>query len=193
MELKGLTAIVNGGASGLGEACVYDLTRNEAKVSIFDFAEDRGERIASEIGDAVIFCKTDVTSEKSVQTAINKTIKDFGGIHLVVNCAGIEILGKVLGKKGPISIELVNRVIQVNLIGTINVIRLASEKMIENTPNKKGERGVIVNTGSIAAFEGPIGQVAYSASKAGIAGMTLPLAREFASFGIRVMTIASCL
>jgi len=190
MDLRDSVAVVTGGASGLGEACVRDLLEHGASIAIFDFAEERGQRVASELGDAVIFCRTDVTEEKSVQAAINRTMDAFGAIHLVINCAGVGTPAKVLGKEGPMSIDHFNQVVQINLTGTMNVVRLAAEKMVQNTPNEDGERGVVINTASVAAFEGQIGQAAYSASKAGVVGMTLPIAREFADYGIRVMTIA---
>ena len=190
MDIKGSVAVVTGGASGLGEACVRNLVKQGGKAAILDFAEERGEEVASEMGDAVIFCKTDVTDEETVQAALDSTIKAFGAIHVAVNCAGVGTPGKVLGKEGPMSIDHFNRVVQINLIGTMNLIRLSAEKMVENTPNEDGEKGVMINTASIAALEGQIGQAAYSASKAGVIGMTLPIAREFADYGIRVMTIA---
>ena len=130
------------------------------------------------------------SNSDSVQAAVNKGFESFGAIHVLINCAGIGPAAKVLGKSGPLSIEKFNAVVQLNLIGTMNMIRLAAEKMVLNTPNADGERGVIVNTASIAAFEGQIGQAAYSASKAGVVGMTLPIAREFADHGIRVVTVA---
>ena len=164
--------------------------QNGAKVSVFDLAEERGGKIAKEMGDSVIFCSMDVTNEKSVQAAIDKTMDSFGGINVAINCAGVGTPAKVLGKKGPIPMDHFSQVIQINLVGTMNVIRLVAEKMLRNIPNEDGERGVIINTASIAAFEGQIGQAAYSASKAGIIGMTLPIAREFAEYGIRVVTIA---
>jgi len=214
MEMKGCVAIITGGASGLGEACVRDLVKSGAMASIFDFAEERGNRIASEFGDKVIFCRTDVTDEKSVKEAVNKTMDSFGAIHIAINCAGVGDAQKILGKKALqyhtdssnktiagdshkvldktelMSLAHFNRVLQINLVGTISVIRLAVEQMVKNTPNEDGERGVIVNTASVAAFDGQVGQAAYSASKAGVVGMTLPIARECAEYGIRVMTIA---
>jgi len=190
MKLRGYAGIVTGGASGLGEACVRILVQGGARVSIFDIVEDRGQRIASEFGDAVIFCKTDVIDEKTVQAAVDSTIEAFGAIHIAINCAGVGIPAKVISKEGPMPMEHFNRVVQINLMGTMNVIRLAAEKMVRNIPNEDGERGVVINTSSAAAFEGQIGQAAYSASKAGVVGMTLPIAREFADYGIRVITIA---
>lgn len=190
MNIKDAVAVVTGGASGLGEACVRDLLERGAKVSIFDFAEERGEKLAAELGDAAIFCMTDVTDEKSVQGSVDKTMDALGAIHVAINCAGVGSPAKVLGKEGPLSMDHFNKVVQINLMGTMNVVRLAAGKMVENTPNEDGEKGVVINTASAAAFEGQIGQAAYSASKAGVVGMTLPIAREFADYGIRIMTIA---
>ena len=190
MEIRNCVAIVTGGASGLGEACVRNFVTNGAKVAIFDFAEERARKICSELGDAVLFCNTDVTDEKTVKAAVDQTTDSFGKIHLAINCAGVGDPAKVIGKEGPMPMDHFNRVLQINLVGTMHVIRLAAEKMLKNTPNEEGERGVIINTASIAAFEGQIGQAAYSASKAGVVGMTLPIAREFADYGIRVVTIA---
>lgn len=190
MKIRGTTVLIAGGASGLGEACARNLVKEGAKVSILDFAEERGGKIAAELGDAVLFCRTDVTDEKSVQAAINKIIDAFGAIHVTINCAGVGTPAKVLSKDVPMAMDHFNRVVQINLMGTINVIRLAAAKMVKNVPNDDGEKGVVINTASAAAFEGQIGQAAYSASKAGVVGMTLPIAREFADYGIRIMTIA---
>ena len=190
MKIREITCLITGGASGLGEACAGNFAKEGAKVSILDFAEERGKNVTAALGDSAIFCMTDVTDEKSVQAAVDKTMESFGAIHVVINCAGVGTPAKVIDKEGPISMEHFNRVVQINLMGTMNVIRLAAEKMVANTPNEDGEKGVIINTASAAAFEGQIGQAAYAASKAGVVGMTLPIAREFADYGIRVMTIA---
>jgi NAD(P)-dependent dehydrogenase (short-subunit alcohol dehydrogenase family) len=190
MKTSDVVAVVTGGASGLGEATIRALAEGGARVSILDLNEERGEQLASELGKDAVFCKTDVTDEASVQAAIDKTMGAFGAIHADINCAGIGDPCKILGKDGPIPLATFNRVVQINLIGTVNVIRLASEQMAKNTPNEEGERGVVINTSSAASTEGQIGQASYSASKAGINGMTLPIAREFAKIGIRVMTIA---
>ena len=191
MNVKGMTAIVTGGASGLGEACVRDLVRGGAKVAIFDSAADRGERIAAELDKNVVFAHADVTREESLRAAVDKTLDAFGAIHIVINCAGTADAIKVHSeKRGPHSMAAFSRMLSINLAGTFNVICLAVEKMIENTPNGEGEKGVIINTASTSAFDGQIGQAAYSASKAGIVGMTLPIARECAEYGIRVVTIA---
>ena len=191
MEIKNCVAVVTGGASGLGEAVVRDIAAKGGKAAILDFDGDRGEKLASELGTAVIFCKTDVADEDSVQSAIDNTVAAFGGIHVAVNCAGVANPKKVLDNAGnPVPIDFFSKVIQINLVGTMQVIRLATAQMIKNKPNSDGEKGVVVNVASVAAFEGQIGQSAYSASKAGIAGMTLPLAREFADHGVRFNTIA---
>ncbi len=190
MEIKNCVAVVTGGASGLGEACVREIVKGGGRVAILDFAEEKGQAVASELGDASLFCKTDVTDEKSVQGAIDLTVDTFGAIHVAINCAGVGTPAKVIGKEGPMSMELFNRVININLTGTMHVIRLAAERMLQNSPNDDGEKGVVINTASIAAYDGQIGQAAYSASKAAVAGMTLPIAREFAEYGIRIVTIA---
>ena len=190
MDVKDVKAVVTGGASGLGEACVRMLAGAGAKAAIFDMAVERGEKLAAELGDHAIFANTDVTSDESVQAAIKKAVAVFGNINVAINCAGVGDPGKVLSKKGPMSLGFFNRVVQINLIGTFNVIRLAVEQMVKNTQGTDGETGVIINTASIAAFDGQIGQAAYGASKAGVVGLTLPVARECADYGIRVVTIA---
>jgi NAD(P)-dependent dehydrogenase (short-subunit alcohol dehydrogenase family) len=174
----------------LGEACARNLITNGAKVSILDVAEENGKKLASELGNSAQFVMTDITQEDQVQSALDETKKAFGSIHLAINCAGIGTPAKVLGKEGPIGMDLFNRVVEINLMGTMNVIRLSAAHMVKNPPNDDGEKGVVINTASIAAYDGQIGQAAYGASKAGVVGLTLPVAREFASYGIRVMTIA---
>ncbi|HUN56072.1 MAG TPA: 3-hydroxyacyl-CoA dehydrogenase [Smithella sp.] len=190
MNTKDVVAAVTGGSSGLGETTVMELVKKGARVVIIDVDSDKGERLAASIGESAIFVKTDVTSETDVRLAIQKTVDTFGKINVVVNCAGIVNPGKLIGRKGPLPLESFNKVVQLNLVGTLNVIRLAVEQMMNNTPDEEGEKGVIINCASIAAFEGQIGQAAYSASKAGIVGMTLPIARETSDYGIRVMAIA---
>ncbi len=191
MDRKNCVAVITGGASGLGEAVIRDMVAKGGRASILDFDADRGEKLAAELGDAVIFCKTDVTNETTVQAAVDNTLAAFGGIHVAVNCAGVANPKKVIDRDGnPMPIEFFNKVIQINLVGTMNVIRLAAVQMLKNSPNSDGERGAVINVASAAAFEGQIGQSAYSASKAGIVGMTLPLAREFADHGIRFNAIA---
>jgi 3-hydroxyacyl-CoA dehydrogenase/3-hydroxy-2-methylbutyryl-CoA dehydrogenase len=190
MIVKNSVAVVTGGASGLGEACVRNLNKLGAKIAIFDFVAERGEKIAAELGKDVIFAHTDVADDAGVQVAIKKTMDAFGAIHIAINCAGGAAPMKVLSRKGPMPLAAFNRTIQINLVGTFNVIRLAVEQMVKNEPQEDGEKGVIINTASVAAFDGQIGQADYSASKGGIVGMTLPIARECAEYGIRVMTIA---
>ena len=190
MKIEGCKAIVTGGASGLGEACVRSLAACGAQAAILDMSVERGEMLASSLGENVIFLQTDVCSEESVRAAVDKAVDAFGGLDVALNCAGVADPGKVLSKRGPLPLALFNKVIQINLVGTFNVLRLASEKMLANIPSEDGERGVVINTASIAAFDGQIGQAAYSSSKAGIVGMTLPVAREFADHGIRVLAIA---
>ena len=194
MEIAGRTFLVTGGGSGLGTATVRRLAEAGAKVLIADLNSEAGETLTAQVGDAVRFAKTDVTDEKSAHAAIDTAVHELGGLHGVVNCAGVAVGEKVLGKNGPHELESFTKTLQVNLIGTFNVIRLATAVMKWNepvgSPEGSGERGVIVNTASVAAFEGQIGQAAYAASKGGVASMTLPIARELAGYGIRVMTIA---
>jgi NAD(P)-dependent dehydrogenase (short-subunit alcohol dehydrogenase family) len=190
MDIREVVALVAGGASGLGEASATELVRKGARAVIVDVDAEKGEKLAATIGANAIFVKTDVSGEADVRQAIQKAIEAFGKINVVINCAGIVSPGKLIGRKGPLSLEAFNKVLQINLVGTLNVIRLAVEQMINNVPGEEGEKGVIINSASIAAFEGQIGQVAYSASKAGIVGMTLPIAREIADYGIRIVTVA---
>ena len=192
MQLQGNTFLITGGGSGLGAACVREFAGAGANVIIADVNAETGERLASEVGAQTRFVRTDVTSEESVQGAVNAARETFGGLRGAINCAGIAIADRVLGKNGPHDLGAFTKVIQVNLIGTFNVIRLAGAAIAqeEPLPGESGERGVIVNTASVAAFDGQIGQAAYSASKGGVAAMTLPIAREFARDGIRVVTIA---
>ncbi len=190
MDSKMIVAVVTGGASGLGEATVRRIVNDGGKAMILDLAVERGEKLAAELAGSALFYKTDVCSAESVQSALEQANEGFGHVNIVVNCAGIGVAEKVLGKKGPHSLENFTKIIQINLIGSFNVIRLAAAQMAGNEPNAGGERGVIISTASVAAYEGQIGQAAYSASKGGIVGMTLPIAREMAAHGIRVMTIA---
>ena len=193
MQLQDKGVLVTGGASGLGEACVRLFTQAGAKVVIADLNSDAGIALSKEhshTGLSTLFAKTDVTDEESMRAAARDAVETFGGLHVLINCAGIGVAERVLGKNGPHDLRSFSKVIQVNLIGTFNAIRLAAAEMTENVPNEEGERGVIINTASVAAFDGQIGQAAYSASKGGIVGMTLPIARELARFGIRVNTIA---
>ncbi|WP_064094156.1 3-hydroxyacyl-CoA dehydrogenase [Rossellomorea aquimaris] len=190
MKISESIAIVTGGASGLGEATVRQIIKQGGKAAILDLSDERGQSLVEELGEGAIFVRTDVTSEEEVSNAITKTVEAFGSINTVVNCAGIGIASKLLSRKGIHSLEQFSKVVTINLIGTFNVIRLASEQMSKNELSELGERGVVINTASVAAYEGQIGQAAYSASKGGVVGMTLPIARELASYGIRVMTIA---
>jgi NAD(P)-dependent dehydrogenase (short-subunit alcohol dehydrogenase family) len=190
MQVPGHTFLVPGGSSGLGAACVRLLAGGGANIVIADLNRAAGDALAKEIGDKVRFAQTDATEEASVQKAVQTALDKFGGLHGVVHCAGIGLAEKVLGKTGPHSLAAFTKVIQVNLIGTFNVIRLAAVAMAQAAPTPSGERGVIVTAASVAAFEGQIGQAAYSASKGGVAALTLPVARELARSGIRVMTIA---
>ncbi|GAB3565577.1 3-hydroxyacyl-CoA dehydrogenase [Spirosoma luteolum] len=194
MQLQQKTALVTGGASGLGEASVRMLAAQGANVIIADLNQERGFALADELGANVRFCLTNVTDESDVQAAVNRAVDTFGGLHINLNCAGVaearKTLGKVDGTYGAHSLSAFQKVIAVNLIGTFNAIRLAALAMEANTPNEEGERGVIINTASVAAYDGQMGQAAYSASKGGIVGMTLPIARDLARSGIRVMTIA---
>ncbi len=190
MEIKNSVAVITGGASGLGEATAKRILSQGGKVVVLDLSEENGNRLVEEFGPELLFMKTDVTDETSVKHALDKAVEHFGKIDILVNCAGIAIGEKTYGKKGPHKLETFSKVIQVNLIGTFNAIRLAAEKMAENAGNENKEKGVIINTASVAAFDGQIGQAAYSASKGGIAGMTLPIARDLSSLGIRVMSIA---
>ena len=190
MELKEKTVIVTGGASGLGEACVRRFISEGANVAVLDLDSEKGLRLVDELGPQMAYCETDVTSETSVQAAVDQTMTSYGALHVVINCAGVGTPAKVLGKSGPMGLDHFDRVVQINLVGTLNVIRLSAAKMVLNAPDEDGEKGVVINTASAAAFDGQIGQAAYSASKAGVVGMTLPIAREFADYGIRVVTVA---
>ncbi|MFV0514096.1 MAG: 3-hydroxyacyl-CoA dehydrogenase [Jhaorihella sp.] len=188
MKLSTTAAIVTGGASGLGEATARHFAENGARVTILDRDAERGAKVAAEIGGH--FAATDVTDEASVQAAVDLAMEKMGAITATVNCAGIAYAIKTVGKDGPHPLDAFRRTIDVNLIGTFNVSRLAAVQMAKNDPEPDGARGVIVNTASVAAFDGQKGQAAYSASKGGVVGMTLPMARDLASSGIRVMTIA---
>src|SRR6184192_1488340 len=188
MQIKNSVFLVTGGASGLGAATARMAADNGGKVVIADMQADVGEKLAREIGAR--FVKTDVTSEADGKAAVARALKEFGGLQVLVNCAGIALAERTIGKEAPHDLGRFERVLKVNLIGTFNMIRLAADAMVKAVPNASGERGVIVYTASVAAFDGQIGQAAYSASKAGLVGMTLPVARELARYGIRVMTIA---
>jgi len=190
MQVSGSVFMVTGGGSGLGEATTRLLHSGGAKVVIVDVQADKGQALATELGERALFVKTDVTSEADARAAIDQGRAKFGGLHGLVNCAGIGPAERILGKNGPHRLESFTRCVTINLVGTFNMIRMVAAAMAEQEPNAAGERGVVVNTASIAAYEGQIGQAAYAASKAGIVGMTLPIARELARTGIRVVTIA---
>jgi NAD(P)-dependent dehydrogenase (short-subunit alcohol dehydrogenase family) len=189
VKVQGSVFLVTGGGSGLGAATVRKLVSGGAKVVLLDVNLDGGRAVASDLGGATRFVEADVRDEAAVRAAVTEARTHYGALNGVVNCAGVAPAERVLGRTGPHALDSFERAIGINLVGTFNVIRLAAHAMAENAP-QQGERGVIINTASVAAFEGQIGQAAYSASKAGVAGMTLPIARELARFGIRVVTIA---
>jgi len=190
MKIQGCVALVTGGASGLGEATVRRLVGAGAHAVILDRPGSAGDDVARGLGERAAFAPADVTSPDEVAAAVALAVERFGTIHVAVNCAGVGAAMRTVTKQGPMPLEIFAKVIAVNLTGTFNVLRLAAAQMARNTPNEEGERGVIVNTASAAAFDGQIGQAAYSASKGGVVAMTLPIARDLASLGIRVMTIA---
>jgi len=190
VRLQNQTVLVTGGASGLGGAAAEMVVAAGGRVIIADINETAGRTATARLGASARFLRTDVTVEADIQKAIAAAIKEFGAFTGLVNAAGIGPAARVVGRDGPMPLDQFERVLQVNLIGTFNVIRLAAAAMQNNQPAPSGERGVIVNTASVAAYDGQIGQAAYAASKGGIVSMTLPIARELARFGIRVMTIA---
>ncbi len=190
MDISGKGTIITGGASGLGGASTRLFAEKGAKVLILDRDEDKGAALAEELGSDVHFLKTDVTSEDEVQAAVDRALEAFGGLHIACNFAGIAWAEKTVGKNGPHTLESFKTVLNVNVIGSFNVIRLAALAMQRNDPMADNQRGVIINTASVAAFEGQMGQAAYAASKGGIVGMTLPIARDLARDGIRCNTIA---
>ncbi len=188
MLIKNSVFLVTGGASGLGAATARMAAENGAKVVIADMQAEAGEKLAKELGGR--FAKCDVTAEADAKAAVALALKEFGGLQVLVNCAGIALAERTVGKEAPHDLGRFTRVITVNLIGTFNMIRVAAEAMTKGGPNAAGERGVIINTASVAAYDGQIGQAAYSASKGGVVGMTLPIARDLSRNGIRVCTIA---
>lgn len=190
MHPNGHTFLITGGSSGLGAATARHLASSGARVVIADLDRDAGERMARDIGLPSVFIATDVTMEAQVAAAMDAAVQHFGALHGAISCAGIAIAERLVGHDGPHSRDSFARVVEVNLTGTFNVMRLAARVMAANAPLASGERGVLINTASIAAYEGQVGQVAYSASKAGVIGMTLPAARELARIGIRVVAIA---
>lgn len=186
MTLSGRTALVTGGASGLGEACVRALVAAQAQVIIADLNEGKGAALAAELGALAQFCRTDVCDEGDVLAAIDEAER----LDIVIHCAGVATAERTLGKEGPLPLERFQKVLHVNVTGTFNVVRLAAAAMAKNEPGADGERGVVVMTSSVAAYDGQIGQAAYAASKGAVAAMTLPLAREFARLGVRVLSVA---
>ena len=190
MQIKNNTYIISGGASGLGKAAAETIIKHGGHVAIFDINANEGQNLEKKLGGNCLFVKADISSEKEVLDALEITKAKFETIHGLVNCAGIGPAKRVVGKNGPHELDFFEKVIRINLSGTFNMIRLVVNSMQHNSPNADGERGLIINTASIAAFDGQIGQAAYAASKGGIVAMTLPMAREFAKMGIRVMTIA---
>jgi len=190
MKMQNVVALVTGGASGLGAGTAKRFVDYGARVMILDRDEEKGPALSAELGESTRFIQADVTSEDDIQRALEYSVFEFGGLNTLINCAGVGIAMRTTSSRGPHPLEAFETVIRINLIGAFNVIRLASTVMAENRPTESGERGVIVNTASVAAYEGQIGQAAYSASKGGIVGMTLPIARDLARYGIRVCTIA---
>ena len=190
MQLASAKAVISGGASGLGLATARCVIDAGGQVALLDVNEEQGAASAADLGDRAVFIKTDVTDEQGVRSAIKSAAESMGGVTLAVNCAGVSIPARVLGREGPAEADRFSKVIQINLIGSFIVTKEAAAVMEANEPNADGERGVVVSTASVAAYEGQIGQASYSASKAGIVGMMLPIARELARFGIRVNTIA---
>jgi NAD(P)-dependent dehydrogenase (short-subunit alcohol dehydrogenase family) len=190
MQIKDSVFLIPGGASGLGAATARHLAGAGGKVMLADLNRDAGEKFAASLGSRAQFAVVDVTDESQMQQAVDAAVAAFGALHGLVNCAGVAPGERVVGRNGPHKLDTFTRVININLIGTFNALRLAANAMVNNPPNADGERGVIVNTASVAAFEGQIGQAAYSASKGGVVAMALPIARELAKLGIRVNTIA---
>lgn len=190
MKLENINAIVSGGSSGLGKATAEIILDNGGRVTVLDTQKQKGEEFAKSKGDKCNFLFTDVTEEKTVNDNISYVVENFGNINLAVSCAGIGIPEKIIGRKNIHSTITFEKIININLIGTFNLIKHVADKMKDNIPTEDGFKGLIVNTASIAAFDGQIGQAAYSASKGGIVSMTLPIARELAKFGVRVCTIA---
>lgn len=190
MKFSNLTAVISGGASGLGLAVAEHVLANGGKAALLDLNAEQGQAAVAKLGDQAAFIATDVADENQVNTAVAEATQRFGSPSLAVNCAGILGAGRVLGKSGPMAADFFAKVLMVNLVGSFNLAKAAAVAMEANQPDADGQRGLIINTASVAAFEGQIGQAAYSASKGGIVGMTLPMAREFARIGVRVVSIA---
>jgi NAD(P)-dependent dehydrogenase (short-subunit alcohol dehydrogenase family) len=190
MKLDQVNAVITGGVSGLGKAVAEKVTAGGGRAVLLDINDEAGASAIAELGEAVSYIRTDVTSESEVAEAVATAVERMGSLNVAVNCAGIIGAGRVLGREGPMGLDFFSKVIQVNLVGSFNMCKAAGSAMEANEPNSDGERGVIISTASVAAYEGQIGQAAYSASKAGIIGMTLPIAREFTRIGVRVMAVA---
>jgi len=189
MEIKNSVAIITGGVSGLGEAVARTLIDGGAHVGLLDLNQEMGDQMAAALGDRAMFLPVNVAEHKEVDGAVEKIRTAFGAFHIVMNCAGIGGSVRIVGKEGVVSPDWFTHIVDVNLVGTFNLLRATAPALMENSPNNEGERGVVINTSSIAAFDGQVGQSAYSASKGGIVSMTLTMTREFANNGIRVMTI----
>lgn len=190
MDLSGLTALVTGGASGLGNETTRGLVTAGAKVVVVDLPDSDGDKVSGEYGESAVFCPADVRSGQDVQAAVDLAVERFGALHVAVNCAGIAPAMRTVGRDGPHDLDVFRRAVEINLVGTFNVTRLAAAQMVSQEPDAGGERGVIVNTASIAAFDGQVGQAAYASSKGGVVALTLPLARDLARSAVRVVTIA---
>jgi NAD(P)-dependent dehydrogenase (short-subunit alcohol dehydrogenase family) len=190
MQVKDRVVVVSGGASGLGQACSRLFVESGAKVGILDLNQEKGEALSWELGSSATFATTDVGDEQSVEAAFEEVVKAFGAVHAAICCAGIINAAKIYSKKGLFPMKLFDQAIRINLLGTMHMVRSAVHAMMKNEPDENGERGVIVNCSSGAAFLGQIGQAAYSASKAGVVGMTLPIAREIGDYGMRIVAIA---
>jgi len=191
MQIEGLSVLVTGGGSGLGEATAREIARRGGRVTLLDLGRSRGAEVAREIGRHAQFVEANVTDAEAVGAAVERALEAFGPLRALVNCAGIGSATRTVTRDGtPFDLDAFRLVVEVNLVGTFNCIRLAASKMIANEPDAEGERGAVVNTASVAAFEGQIGQAAYSASKGGVVGMTLPIARDLSRHGVRVCTIA---
>jgi len=191
MNLSSVRAVISGGVSGLGLGVARRIVADGGKVALLDIDDAKGAAVVAELGDAnAVYLRTDVTSEEGVSASLAAAQEKLGGLNAAISCAGIIGAGRALGKEGPMPLATFSKTVTVNLIGSFNVAKAAANLFQHNAPGEDGERGVIINTASVAAFEGQIGQAAYSASKGGVVGMTLPLAREFARIGVRVMTIA---
>lgn len=191
MDINGKVAVITGGSSGMGRSTVRSLVAKSAKCAIFDFNEEKGQKVVEEVGqDNAIFCNVDVTNTATIEAGVAATMEKFGAIHICCNFAGTGNANRTFGRNGPFPLDAFKKIIDINLVGTFDVARLCAEKMADNEPyDKYGGRGVIINTASVAAYEGQIGQAAYSASKGGVVGMTLPIARDLAVIGIRCNTI----